>query len=74
MNPLEGFSEFQEVDPTQYARNMLQIQLAEEMGIPLEEFITKYADKIDKIFNPTLMDKLEENPAKTMAEIKKTLH
>ncbi|OGZ03794.1 MAG: hypothetical protein A2648_02460 [Candidatus Lloydbacteria bacterium RIFCSPHIGHO2_01_FULL_41_20] len=74
MNLSEGFPEFKETDPTQYAKNMLQIGLAEEMGIPLEEFVSKYGDKVNKIFNPALMDKLEEAPEKTIAEIKQILH
>mgnify|MGYP001569098345 CR=1 FL=1 len=71
---LEGFPEFQETDPTQYARNMLQIRLAEEMGMPLEKFIDKYAGQVNEMFNPALMDEFEENPEKTIARIKQTLH
>ncbi len=71
---IEEFKEFRETDPALYLKNTLQADLAAANEEELGSWIEKYAEKFDKLFNPTLMDSYENDPEKTMENLKKKLY
>ena len=75
MNNLEGFNfEEQGGDKALALRNALQIELAQKHGDDLEKWVENYAGKFSEIFNPGLIEGLEENYEETIEEIQKKLY